>query len=81
VAQGQRSGPDGPMPTLRKWIGYDRSQGCPNRVRVERTRKVRELRAEKPHPNAGGGDIAGRLRCGAERDLQSSMQTSAASGN
>jgi hypothetical protein len=69
------------MPTLRKWIEYDRSQGYPNRVRVKRTRKVRELRAEKPHPNAGGGDIAGRLRCGAETDLQSSMQTSAASGN
>jgi len=30
--------------------------------------QVCEFRAEKSHPKVGGGNTAGRLRCGAEMD-------------
>jgi hypothetical protein len=37
-------------------------------------RQVREVRAEKPHPKAGGGNTKGRLRCESRNVLLAFMQ-------
>lgn len=56
------------------WSGCHQSQRHPNRVRNEHTGRCGRSGLRSLTQHAGGGDTAGRLRCGAEHGLQSSMQ-------
>jgi hypothetical protein len=82
VAQGQR-----PLTERRgadlavKWTGYVRISEVSGPGPGGACRQAREVRAEKPHPKAGGGDTEGRLRCESRNVLHTFMQASAASGN
>jgi hypothetical protein len=64
-----------------KWTGYVRISEVSGPGSEGARRQVREVRAEKSHPKAGGGNTKGRLRCESRNVLQTFMQASAASGN
>lgn len=81
MAQGQRSRPEGAMPTLRDGAeAHSFSEASMPGPEVA-CRQVRGVRAETSHPNVPGGDTGGRFRCGADEDLSSFRQTIAASGS
>ena len=82
MAQGKRSLTERRDADLAEiWTGYVQISEVSGPGSGGACRQVREVRAEKPHPKAGGGNTESRLRCESRNVLQMFMQASAASGN